>query len=156
MIFDMTKAFSSITFAENVSSLLSLNDTTSNYGITITADGAAAIIQNRDKALFNTGRIEFGTSVTEKIVNVFCSSPYVNNDNFAETVSDLTEIFFYYKSEMLEKLSDDELISLMKDEFDGRCEGSTELLASKALYNYSQRLKGFDDDETTEGSETYE
>lgn len=152
MAFDITKINSA--GSDGVKSLLLLNDTTSEYGITLTASEASAIVENRDKALVNTGRIEFGTSVTEKIIKVFCSSPYVNRANFADTVSELTEIFFYYKSEMLEKLSDDELIKLMKDEFDGRCEGSTELLASKALYNYVQKLKGFDVDETSDTEDT--
>ena len=157
MSFDITRSFSFITKTESVGEILALNDVTQNYGISLSASDAAAIVENRDKSLANTGRIEFGKSISEKIIRVFCSSPYVSGATFADTVSELTEVFYYYKSETCEKLSDDELIQLMKDEFDGRCEGSVELLASKALYEYTQKLKGFEDDENddAEGDDIY-
>ena len=45
----------------------------------------------------------------------------------------LIEIFYYYKDAMEEILSDEEIIHYLKYAFEGRCQGSLELLAEEQL-----------------------
>lgn len=40
----------------------------------------------------------------------FCNAPFLFQFNYMEMLSDLLEIFYYFKNESLEEISDDELI----------------------------------------------
>lgn len=51
--------------------------------------------------------------------------------NYVETLHELIEIFYFYKNETLDLISDDELIKFMKNSFDGKCQGSLELLSGR-------------------------
>lgn len=67
----------------------------------------------------------------EKLAEAFCDSAYVDGQNYADTLCALTELFYYLKNDTLDSLPDDELIAVMKQCFDGDCEGSLELLAGR-------------------------
>jgi hypothetical protein len=76
-----------------------------------------------------------------KLIKAFCDSPYMNKQNYSETLERLLEIFYYYKNETDEKLSDNELIDYMKTFFNGSCEGSLELLESRELDSLARALR---------------
>ncbi|EKN42403.1 hypothetical protein CFSAN001627_06965, partial [Clostridium botulinum CFSAN001627] len=76
----------------------------------------------------------------------FCDSPYISQYNYSETINELVEIFYNYKNETLDYISDDELIEIMKENFDNYCQGSLEILEGKALYRIANNIKsGFKD-----------
>ena len=51
-------------------------------------------------------------------------------------------IFIYnYKNETLDMIGDDELIEIMKEYFDGYCQGSLELLEGKVLYIIADNIR---------------
>ena len=52
----------------------------------------------------------------------------------------LLELFYIFKNETNDKLSDDELLSFMKKSFDGDCFGSLELLAGRDFSELRNRL----------------
>lgn len=63
----------------------------------------------------------------KKLLFEFCDSPYLEQEQLAETLAALQEIFYLYKNESLEELTDEELLSYMKEKFDGECRGDLEL-----------------------------
>ena len=71
----------------------------------------------------------------------FSSSPYVSPDNYLETLHELIEIFYYFKNETLDLISDDNLIRFMKKCFDGRCGGSLEILRSRDLEEMARSIR---------------
>ena len=107
--------------------ILECNETTRDFGLTITPDEAQSLVESRADALNRTGRIEFGPCVTQKIILKFCDSPYLTQDAFAGTMSELTQIFYFFKNE-LEWMPDDELIRRMRTYYDTDCRGSIENL----------------------------
>ena len=76
-----------------------------------------------------------------KLITAFCDSPYMNKQNYSETLERLLEIFYYYKNETDERLSDNELIDYMKTFFNGSCEGSLELLESREMDSLARALR---------------
>ncbi len=100
-------------------------------GLSLTVQDAEMLYDSRTHALRNYGRIEFGGGITAKLVRAFATSPNVTKADFAATLCDLTEIFYAYKNETDYKISDDELISAMRQAFDGSCHGSVELLSTR-------------------------
>lgn len=124
-----------------VDELIMCNGYTEQYGITISREAAAALVETREYSLIRYGRIEFGGGVIEKIIKAFCDSPYIGNHNYEQTLHELIEYFYYYKNEAMGMVSDDDLISFMKSSFDGVCRGSLELLSGRELYNLAEAIK---------------
>lgn len=89
----------------------------------------AALVTARFAALEETGRVEFGGGVIEKLEYAFCDSPYVDGENYAAVLGELQSLFYYYKNESAEALSDDELIGEMKRIFDGEAAGDLSALS---------------------------
>lgn len=85
-----------------------------------------------EQVLNKTSRIELGNGVTGKLIDAFCSSPYISQQNYEETLHELRALFYEYKNETLEGVSDDELIDYMQYTFNGECSGSLELLEGAA------------------------
>lgn len=100
------------------------------YGLTLTEADITELVQLRSEALKNTGRVEFGGGILPKLCRAFCSSPYVDPQNYAAVLGDLQDAFYYFKNESEDRFSDDELVEFMAQVFNGRAEGSTELLCS--------------------------
>ena len=121
--------------------LLACNEYTEKYGLTLTLADVQALEAARKSALKNTGRIEFGGGITEKLIKEFCDSPFIQRADYAEILERLTEIFYLYKNETLDILTDDELIKWMGKFYNTSCQGSTELLESRELYRLSQNVK---------------
>ena len=124
-----------------VSELMKLGDVTEQYGLALTEQQAIALVETRSISLSATGRTEFGGGVIEKIIYEFCDSPYISMRNYESTLHELIEIFYYYKNDSLDLLSDDELIKYMKKSFDGVCQGSLELLFGRELDTLARDLR---------------
>lgn len=130
--------------AKQTEELLHTNEVSERFGLILTPADARAVVQAHHKSLQNTHRVEFEDTVTPKLVFAFCDSPFIGQHNYAETLAELTEIFFTYKNEFGRAMSDDELIDTMVNAFNGRCQGSTEVLGGTVLDDLRRRLRGLD------------
>ncbi len=104
--------------------------------IKLTEKQKLELIENKNQNLKNLGRVEFGESILKKIINKFIDSPYIDEDDIVFELSELTNIFYLYRSE-INNLSDDEIIEYMKESFNEIYNGSLELLETLGL----ERLK---------------
>lgn len=130
-----------------VTELAKCNDLTAQFGLILSQRDLVELVETRSLALTNNGRIEFGGGVIEKIIRQFCNSPHLSMNNYAETLHDLIEIFYYYKNETLDLISDDDLIKFMKKSYDGICQGSLELLSGRELARMARNVRfGYDPD----------
>ncbi|MBU3136770.1 hypothetical protein KPL39_10890 [Clostridium gasigenes] len=117
------------------------NEVTVEYGLMLREEDIKEIIETRNVALEKSGRIEFNGQIINKIIITFCDSPYISQYNYGDTINELVEIFYNYKNETLDYISDDELIEIMKKYFDNYCEGSLELLEGKVLYKIAENIR---------------
>lgn len=120
--------------------LLSGNAETAEYGLTLTAQEALMLAQTRAEALKAANRVELGGGAARAIISAFCDSPYITQDDYAETLQGLIELFYAFKNDTYDRVSDEALIRCMKRAFDGECRGSLELLADEALPELARRL----------------
>lgn len=111
--------------------LLELNEKTKAYGLTLTEENVKHVIESRSLTLKSYERIELGINVTKRIVELFSSSPYVRAENYVNIITEIQEIFYYYKNETNEKVSDEALINIINKYFNMECEGSIQLLKGK-------------------------
>lgn len=124
-----------------VAEIIACNQTTSRYGLILKETEAAELALTRSEVLEKLGRIEFTGGIINKLIMEFCDSPYLSQSNYAETLHDLIETFYYFKNETLEDLDDDELISLMKKSFDLSCNGSVELLQVRDMEILARKMR---------------
>lgn len=98
------------------------------------------MLERRKETLKDTGRIEFREGIIDKLIKKFCDSPYINQESYAETLYELIEIFYEYKNETIDLITDDELIEFMKKAFDGICQGDLEYLSGTVMYKMRENL----------------
>lgn len=121
--------------------IISCNEKTHEYGLKLSDNDVKELLNTRQIALKKCGRIEFNGEIIDKIILNFCDSPYISQYNYGETINELVEIFYEYKNETLDVISDDELIGIMKENFDNICQGSIELLEGKILYKIAENVR---------------
>jgi len=124
-----------------VTEIISCNQITAQYGLILKESDARELASTRREALEKVGRIEFSGGVISRLITEFCDSPYLNQSNYAETLNELVEAFYYFKNETLDELDDDELIALMKKSFDQSCRGSVDLLQTRDLEMLARRIR---------------
>ena len=119
----------------------SANEYTTQFGLTLSEEDAALLLTERTEILKKQERVEFGEGILPKLIFAFCDSPYIYQDNYVETIGRLQEIFYLYKNETLDEITDDELIEFMKEQFDGSCQGSLDYMEDTYLEAFARRSR---------------
>lgn len=120
--------------------VLACNEKTAAYGLSLTVEQAAALVSVRSDTLRKTGRIEFGGGILNQLIMAFCDSPYISQENYEATLYELVDLFYNLKNETADRVGDNDLIEIMKKEFNGECCGSLELLSGTALPVFVRKL----------------
>ena len=105
-----------------------LNKASAPFGLTLSPAQIAALQRQEAQALCRTGRVCFGKSILPRLAAAFAGSPHIQACDWADTLGELTDLFYALKRETEDTLSDDELIGRMARTFDGPAQGSTLLL----------------------------
>lgn len=98
------------------------------YGLTLSESALQRLLLLRAEVLQQTGRIELGGGVLEKLIIAFCDSPYVVQSKYEDTLAELQELFYYFKNECRDLVTDDELLDAMRLIFNSVAHGSVEFL----------------------------
>ena len=139
-----------------IANIKKCNEYTSKYGLVLSDNQISNLLERRKETLKETGRIEFREGIIDKLIKEFCDSPYINKENYAETLYELIEIFYEYKNETMEIIADDELIEFMKKSFDGICQGDLEYLSGTVMYRMRENLLSGKPIDFVEEGEDYE
>ena len=140
-----------------IANIKKCNGYTSKYGLILSDNQIENILERRKETLKETGRVELREGIIDKLIKEFCDSPYMNQENFANNLYELIEIFYEYKNETMDLITDDELIKFMKNSFDGIAQGDLEYLYGTAMYKMRENLlKGKSLECSAEEGEDYE
>ena len=124
-----------------IEKVMNTNQAAERYGLELTRQDAELILQERGNALKEQRRIEFGEGIAEKLIYEFCDSHFLTQDSYAETIIRLQEIFYLYKNEMNDEITDDELLHLMKEQYEQICFGDLDYLETTGLANFAQAVR---------------
>ncbi|HEX3031533.1 MAG TPA: DUF6323 family protein [Bacillota bacterium] len=124
-----------------ITQIMRLNELSLRYGLTLSHSEALQLVQSRNDVLQAIGRIEVGSATLGKLISAFCDSAFINQQEYAEILHQLLEIFYYMKNETLDQISDDELIELMKYYYEIRCKGSLELLQGREMEQMARNIR---------------
>lgn len=133
----------------SINEVLKYNDLTRRYGLILSHQQAIELVDTRDFTLSEQGRLELGEGVIGKIIYALMDSPYINQENYTKILHSFIELFYYYKNETIDRLSDEDLINYMVEKFNSTCCGSIELLTYRELEQFARdtRYKYFGVDE---------
>lgn len=140
-----------------ITNIKKCNEYTSKYGLILSDGQISNLLERKKESLRETGRIELREGIIERLIREFCDSSYMNQENFAQTLYELIEIFYEYKNETMDLITDDELIKFMKKSFDGIAQGDLEYLSGTIMHKMRENLlKGNPFDYLEEEGEDYE
>ncbi|MDD6798057.1 MAG: DUF6323 family protein [Clostridia bacterium] len=117
------------------------NEYVRQFGLCLTDCDIKELMKSRRECLSEQQRVEFGQGIIDKIIFAFCDSDFIYQGNYAETIIRLQNIFYLYKNESLDELTDDELIDVMKNAFNGECNGSLEYLEETYLEQFARNIR---------------
>lgn len=123
-----------------INEIYNLNKITERYGLILSKKQITSLIKNRNTILKEFGRIEIGSGILEDIIYEFCDSLYIDKNNYYNNLIELTRVFYLYQDELENKLTDEQIIKYMKDNFDNICGGSIEFLESECLEKLKNEL----------------
>lgn len=109
--------------------LIECNKFLNEYGLSLSMKDIDSIVERRTLALKNNKRIELDGGIIDKVIREFFDSPYISNDDFIETITEIIELFYYYKNETNDSISDDDLLKLMRKYFDDFAHGDLDYLS---------------------------
>ena len=124
-----------------VGQILKTNETSKENGLTLTKEDATALVAARGDTLREERRVEFGDSISPKLIRAFADSSFINQEDYAETIARLQEIFFLYKNESMDMVTDDELLEIMKNAFENESGGDLEYLEGTALEAFARSVR---------------
>lgn len=107
--------------------------------IIITEENAITLINSKNTFLKEIGRIDLTNTIVENIIITFIDSPYIEKDNYLDLFIASTETFITYEHIFSKKLSSEEILNYLKDEF-AKNEGSIELLNNDSLEKLRDQL----------------
>ncbi|MFC4597815.1 DUF6323 family protein [Cohnella hongkongensis] len=125
---------------QDMTELLELNEKTKENGLVLTLKDVQSMMAARSQILYSYGRVELSIEVTKGLVEVFSTSSFIQQENYADTLNELHEIFYYLKNETEDRISDMKLLHRMKEVFEEDCEGSLDLLKSR-LEEYAEDFR---------------
>ena len=139
-----------------IAKLMEANRITEKYGLALSEQDAQLIAEERNHALQEQRRVEFGEGIVGRIIFEFCDSAYIDQHNYVDTLIRLQHIFYLYKNEMMDEISDDELLHFMKEQFETVCFGDLEYLEGTCLNHFAQAIRaGYRDYQRTDGYGEY-
>lgn len=124
-----------------INELLKFNDFSIQYGLILTEKDAMEIMEQRTYALQSYGRIDLSIETLKELINSFCTSDFINQQNYTSTLIDLQEIFYYLKNETEDSIGDEELIERLMDYFNNSCKGSIELLQGREIEIFARNIR---------------
>ncbi|WP_343208662.1 DUF6323 family protein [Anaerolentibacter hominis] len=121
--------------------VIDCNGKTERFGLSLTPEDAAQLMEARKNSLKSCERVEFGSCILPDLITAFCDSSYLRQDNYRDTLEALQEIFYMYKNETADELTDSELLLFMRQQFDDICFGDLEYLRTTCLERFARAIR---------------
>lgn len=124
-----------------IGQIMETNEVTKRFGITVSEEEANMLVKEKTYSLKEKQRVEFGEGILKKLMIEFCDSPYLYQENFVESIVRIQDIFYEYKNESMDGVTDDELVAFMKQAFDQECQGSLDYLEETVLEKFAREIR---------------
>lgn len=142
---------------EEIEKISACNKKTRKFSLELKVEEVKELVESRNCSLKKYQRIEFGNGILDKLVFAFCDSQYIQQEDYLEILTELQDIFYQLKNDTQEKVSDEELITIMREQFEEICYGDIEYLRDTCLERFAAAVrKGYKGHCKTGGKGEYE
>lgn len=122
--------------------LMKLKPGLERFGLQLTKEKARELVLYKNESLKRNRRVEFGKGILGELMFEFCDSRYLDEDNWIEVLQKLQDIFYRFKNETEEQMTDEELLHCMKEQYETVCAGDIEYLADTCMERISRGVRG--------------
>lgn len=126
---------------QQLARVIETNRMTAQYGLTLNEAQAGLLAAEQCAVLKEQRRLEFGEGIIPRMIAEFCDSDFIDQEHYVEILLRLQEIFYLYKNEMQDEISDEELLHFMKEQFEMVCFGDLEYLEGTCLTIFAQAIR---------------
>lgn len=126
---------------QEVAKVISCNEKSEKYGLALTEEEVYQLMVGRKDTLKDSRRVEFGEGILPQLIYAFCDSDYIMQDSYKDTLMQLQDIFYLYKNESMDELTDEELIDFMRTQFDDICFGDLDYLQGTCLERFARGVR---------------
>lgn len=138
---DMFQLLQQVKQEKELSVLIKSNEKTEKFGLALTREEARELMTARNHSLKKYKRVEFGEGILDKLIFIFCDSQYIDGDSYAKTLEQLQDIFYAFKNETADQVTDEELLTFMREQFEAVCFGDLEYLRSTCLERFAKAVR---------------
>lgn len=122
--------------------LSSINERTEYLGMSLRQDEMQSLVECKEQSLKKYKRVEFGESILKSLIYTFCDSQYISQQTYLESLVKLQDIFYEFKNAAMDKMTDDEVLTFMREQFDGVCAGDFDYLEGTCLTVFAEAVRG--------------
>lgn len=138
-------------------SVQAINERTRPFGLVLSEEDALMLLEERSAILKTEQRIEWGPGILPQIIDAFSDSGYMVQEHYAQTLVRLQEMFFYFKNDMDDEITDEELLNFMRRQFDEVCFGELDYLEETCLVLLAEAVRaGYQEHQQTQGRQGFE
>lgn len=143
MSFELTPKFTGgkLINANLKAEILATNEKSAEYGLVLTEQDAAMLVQTGKEIISLQDRIEIGKSITVRLIEKFMQSTYISQSDYADTIAALLDVFYEAKEESGDGLTDEEVIGIMFDFFEKESGGSIEVLQTRDMDYLCRKIR---------------
>ncbi|MDD3220805.1 MAG: hypothetical protein EOM34_07555 [Clostridia bacterium] len=124
-----------------IQTIMKSNEYTKQFGLILTEKDAEVLALGRQNALKEQQRVEFGQGIMPKLIFEFCDSAFIDQSHYVDILLQLQDIFYLYKNEVMDEITDDELMHFMKEQFETTCYGDLDYLSGTCLEIFAQAIR---------------
>ena len=73
--------------------VMETNEMSARYGLALTEQEAELLVSERIQTLRAERRVEFGPGILPRVIEEFCDSDFIDQNNYVDTLIRLQEIF---------------------------------------------------------------
>lgn len=125
--------------------LSEMNRKTEKLGLVLKEEEMNALIECKNQSLKKCRRVEFGESILQALIYTFCDSQFIDSQNYLDSLERLQDIFYGFRNEAMDQLTDDEVLTFMKEQFETVCAGDFEYLETTCMEIFTKAVRaGYD------------
>lgn len=126
---------------EELALLSAMNQKTERFGLALREEDIKELAECRNQSLKKYGRVEFGRGILDQLIYVFCDSQYISQKNYLSSLERLQDIFYKFKNAALDQMTDDEVLTFMREQFETVCAGDLDYLEETCLEVFTAAVR---------------
>lgn len=117
------------------------NEYTRRFGLELSQKDVLELVESKNETLKQEQRVEFGETILPQLIVAFCDSDFIGREQYKDILIRLQDIFYEYKNEMMDEVTDEEVLNFMRQQYDEVCFGDLDYLEGTCMDLFAQAVR---------------